>query len=143
MVSIVLHYFCMCLFAWMFVDALHIYRMMTEIRDINHGAMKFYYVVGYGQSSYSFLTSPSAAVFLCGAAGLVETFPSLPVSGPFLPDVPGFQAPSDSVFPPQLRSSSMALPLHLGHYCNCSDVICFISSFIVPEALQFPTFFCS
>ena len=50
MVAIVLHYFCMCVFAWMFVDALHIYRMMTEIRDINHGAMKFYYVVGYGQS---------------------------------------------------------------------------------------------
>jgi len=54
MVAIVLHYFCMCVFAWMFVDALHIYRMMTEIRDINHGAMKFYYVVGYGQSLMMF-----------------------------------------------------------------------------------------
>ena len=28
---------------------------------------------------------------LCGVAGLAETFPSFPVSGPFLPDVSGFQ----------------------------------------------------
>ena len=32
--------------------------------------------------------------------GLVETF--LSVSGPFLPDVPGFPVPPDSVFPMQL-----------------------------------------
>ena len=37
------------------------------------------------------LFSPFAAVSLCGVAGLAETFPSFPVSGPFLPDVPGFQ----------------------------------------------------
>ena len=57
----------------------------------------------------------------------MKTFLSFPVSGPFLPDVPGFQVPTVSVFPPQLRSSSRA-PLHL-HFCNCSDVFCFISSF--------------
>ena len=28
-------------------------------------------------------------------AGLAETLPSFPVSGPFLPDVPGFQVPPD------------------------------------------------
>ena len=32
------------------------------------------------------------AVSLWGVAGLAETFPSFPVSGPFLPDAPGFQA---------------------------------------------------
>ena len=31
----------------MLVEGLHLYRMMTEIRDINQGSMKFYYVVGY------------------------------------------------------------------------------------------------
>ena len=50
--------------------------------------------------------SPFAAVSLCGVAGPAETFPSFPVSGPFLHDVPGFQAPPDSIFRPQLRSFS-------------------------------------
>ena len=50
--------------------------------------------------------SPFAAVFQCGVAGLADTFPSFPVSGPFLPDVPRFQFPSHSIFPPQLWSSS-------------------------------------
>ena len=63
--------------------------------------------------------SPFAAVSLCRVAGLAETFPSFPISGPFLPDVPGFQVPPDSIFPPQLRSSSRALPLHL-HFDNSS-----------------------
>ena len=76
-----------------------------------------------------------AAVFLCGVAGTAETFPSFSVSGPFLPDVPGFKVPSDSVFPWQHQSSSRALPLHL-HFDNCSDVFCFISSFDVPETFQ-------
>ena len=44
-------------------------------------------------------------------------FPSFPVSGPFLPDVPGFKVPSDSVFPSQPRSSSRALPILL-HFCK-------------------------
>ena len=53
-------------------------------------------------------------------AVLAETFPSFSVSGPFFLDVPGFQVPSDSIVPPQLWSSSRALPLHL-LFCNCSD----------------------
>jgi len=32
----------------MFVESLHIYRRMTDIRDVNHGPMRFYYIVGYG-----------------------------------------------------------------------------------------------
>jgi cadherin EGF LAG seven-pass G-type receptor 1 len=47
LVAISLHYFFLCSFAWMFVESLHIYRRMTDIRDVNHGPMRFYYVVGY------------------------------------------------------------------------------------------------
>lgn len=38
----------MSTFAWMFVEQLHIYRMLTEVRNINFGHMRFYYVVGWG-----------------------------------------------------------------------------------------------
>ena len=47
-----------------------------------------------------FLTcSPFAAVCLCGVAGLAQTFPSLTVSGPFLPDAPRFHVPPDRILP--------------------------------------------
>lgn len=32
----------------MFVEGLHIYRMQTEQRNINYGAMRFYYAIGWG-----------------------------------------------------------------------------------------------
>ncbi|XP_030628227.1 cadherin EGF LAG seven-pass G-type receptor 1 [Chanos chanos] len=47
-IAILLHFFYMCTFAWMFVEGLHIYRMLTEVRDINHGHMRFYYAIGWG-----------------------------------------------------------------------------------------------
>uniref|UniRef100_A0A3P9JAG2 Cadherin, EGF LAG seven-pass G-type receptor 3 n=1 Tax=Oryzias latipes TaxID=8090 RepID=A0A3P9JAG2_ORYLA len=47
-VAILLHYFFMSTFAWMFVDGLHVYRMQTEQRNINYGAMRFYYAIGWG-----------------------------------------------------------------------------------------------
>ncbi|XP_073724829.1 cadherin EGF LAG seven-pass G-type receptor 1 [Misgurnus anguillicaudatus] len=47
-VAILLHYSYMCTFAWMFVEGLHIYRMLTEMRNINHGHMRFYYAIGWG-----------------------------------------------------------------------------------------------
>ena len=80
---------------------------------------------------YSF--SPFAPVYLFGVAGLAETFPPFSVSGPFLLDVSGFQVPSDSTVP--RWSSSRALPLHL-HFCNCSDVFSFTSSFDVSKPFQ-------
>ena len=52
-------------------------------------------------------------------SGSSKTFPSLTVSGPFLPDAPRFHVPPDRILPPQLWSSSRALPLHL-HFDNCS-----------------------
>ncbi|KAL4656773.1 cadherin EGF LAG seven-pass G-type receptor 1-like [Arapaima gigas] len=47
-IAILLHYFYMCTFAWMFVEGLHIYRILTEVRNIDHGHMRFYYAIGWG-----------------------------------------------------------------------------------------------
>ncbi|KAG1669234.1 Protocadherin-like wing polarity protein stan [Nymphon striatum] len=47
-IAIMLHNFYIAVFAWMCVEGIHLYRMMTELRDINHGQMRFYYCVGYG-----------------------------------------------------------------------------------------------
>jgi len=48
MTAILLHYVWLSAFTWTFVDSVHLYRMLTEMRDINHGPMRFYYTVGYG-----------------------------------------------------------------------------------------------
>ncbi|XP_069792757.1 cadherin EGF LAG seven-pass G-type receptor 3-like isoform X1 [Narcine bancroftii] len=50
-IAILLHYFFMATFAWIFVEWLHIYRMQTEVRNINYGAMRFYYAIGWGVSA--------------------------------------------------------------------------------------------
>lgn len=47
MIAILLHFFHVCIFAWMLVEGIHLHRMITEIRDINHGPMRFYYFLGY------------------------------------------------------------------------------------------------
>ncbi|NIG59503.1 cadherin EGF LAG seven-pass G-type receptor 1 [Pontoporia blainvillei] len=47
-IAILLHYMYMSTFAWAFVESLHIYRMLTEVRNIDAGPMRFYYVVGWG-----------------------------------------------------------------------------------------------
>uniref|UniRef100_A0A4X2MBG7 Cadherin EGF LAG seven-pass G-type receptor 1 n=2 Tax=Vombatus ursinus TaxID=29139 RepID=A0A4X2MBG7_VOMUR len=47
-IAILLHYFYMGTFAWLFVEGLHIYRMLTEVRNIDSGHMRFYYVLGWG-----------------------------------------------------------------------------------------------
>ncbi|XP_068955424.1 cadherin EGF LAG seven-pass G-type receptor 1 [Petaurus breviceps papuanus] len=47
-IAILLHYFYMSTFAWLFVEGLHIYRMLTELRNIDSGHMRFYYVLGWG-----------------------------------------------------------------------------------------------
>ncbi|XP_078098403.1 cadherin EGF LAG seven-pass G-type receptor 2 isoform X5 [Mustelus asterias] len=51
-IAILLHFFYMCTFAWMFLEGLHIYRMLTEVRDINYGPMRFYYMVGWGVPAF-------------------------------------------------------------------------------------------
>ncbi|XP_023246804.1 protocadherin-like wing polarity protein stan [Copidosoma floridanum] len=47
LIAIGLHYSWLSTFAWTMVDSLHLYRMLTEMRDINHGQMGFYYTLGY------------------------------------------------------------------------------------------------
>ncbi|XP_030388378.1 protocadherin-like wing polarity protein stan [Scaptodrosophila lebanonensis] len=48
LIAICLHYFWLAAFAWTTVDCVHLYRMLTEMRDINHGPMGFYFAMGYG-----------------------------------------------------------------------------------------------
>ncbi|XP_062928641.1 cadherin EGF LAG seven-pass G-type receptor 1 isoform X2 [Mobula hypostoma] len=47
-IALLLHYFYLCTFAWTFVEGLHIYRMLTDMRNVNHGHMRFYYTIGWG-----------------------------------------------------------------------------------------------
>ncbi|XP_072134760.1 cadherin EGF LAG seven-pass G-type receptor 2 isoform X3 [Mobula birostris] len=51
-IAILLHFFYMCTFAWMFLEGLHIYRMLNEVRDINYGPMRFYYMIGWGVPAF-------------------------------------------------------------------------------------------
>lgn len=48
MVAILLHYVYMSGFAWTLVEGLHVYRMLTEVRNIDAGPMRFYHVIGWG-----------------------------------------------------------------------------------------------
>ena len=64
---------------------------------------------------------------------ILETFPSFPVSGPFLPDVPGFQNSVECI------SISKAIFLYTRaqrHVHNSSDVFCFICSCNAPEPFK-------
>lgn len=47
-IAICLHYAWLAAFAWTTVDCVHLYRMLTEMRDVNHGPMGFYFSIGYG-----------------------------------------------------------------------------------------------
>nr|XP_033773923.1 cadherin EGF LAG seven-pass G-type receptor 2 isoform X1 [Geotrypetes seraphini] len=51
-IAILLHFFYMCTFAWMFLEGLHLYRMLTEVRDINYSPMRFYYMLGWGVPAF-------------------------------------------------------------------------------------------
>lgn len=43
-----MHYSSLSFFAWAFISCFHIFRMVTELRNINNGKMSFYISVGYG-----------------------------------------------------------------------------------------------
>ena len=62
---------------------------------------------------------------LCVVAGLVGTFPSLPVSGPFLPDVPDSHVSSDSVLPSEPFFVSRTLPLLSDMTCLWTPSVAF------------------
>lgn len=40
MIAMFLHYFWLSSFSWTLVDSLHLHRMLTELRDVNHGQMR-------------------------------------------------------------------------------------------------------
>uniref|UniRef100_K7FSG0 Cadherin EGF LAG seven-pass G-type receptor 2 n=1 Tax=Pelodiscus sinensis TaxID=13735 RepID=K7FSG0_PELSI len=51
-IAILLHFFYMGTFSWLLLEALHLYRMLTEVRDIDHSPMRFYYVLGWGVPAF-------------------------------------------------------------------------------------------
>lgn len=44
-----LQFFVLSLFAWLFVNALHLYRILTEKRHIDGETMFLYVLIGYGK----------------------------------------------------------------------------------------------
>ncbi|KAI7790755.1 cadherin EGF LAG seven-pass G-type receptor 2 precursor [Triplophysa rosa] len=52
LIAILLHFFWLCVFSWMFLEGLHVYRMINELRDINYGPMRFYYLIGWGVPAF-------------------------------------------------------------------------------------------
>ncbi|XP_068170748.1 cadherin EGF LAG seven-pass G-type receptor 2 isoform X2 [Antennarius striatus] len=51
-IAILLHFFYLCTFSWLFLEGLHVYRMVSEVRDINYGPMRFYYLIGWGVPAF-------------------------------------------------------------------------------------------
>ncbi|XP_067272650.1 cadherin EGF LAG seven-pass G-type receptor 2 [Pseudorasbora parva] len=52
LMAILLHFFWLCVFSWLFLEGLHVYRMRSELRDINFGPMRFYYLIGWGVPAF-------------------------------------------------------------------------------------------
>lgn len=48
-VAVLIQFFVLSLFAWIFVNALHLYRILTEKRHIDGEAMLLYVLIGYGK----------------------------------------------------------------------------------------------
>lgn len=61
--AILLHFFYLCTFSWLFLEGLHIYRMISEVRDINYGPMRFYYLIGWGVPAFITGVRPHSFVF--------------------------------------------------------------------------------
>jgi hypothetical protein len=51
-IAILLHFLYLCTFAWALLEALHLYRALTEVRDVNAGPMRFYYMLGWGVPAF-------------------------------------------------------------------------------------------
>jgi cadherin EGF LAG seven-pass G-type receptor 1 len=46
--TMALHYASVATYVWIAVESIHIYRMLSELRDINHGKTTFYSAAGFG-----------------------------------------------------------------------------------------------
>ena len=82
----------------------------------------------------------------CEVADLTETFPSLPVSGTFLSDLPGFQLSSDTVLPslglplwcfPYIFISATALMFFVSRLLFYSWSLLSVPPFLPPRSLNF------
>lgn len=51
-IAILLHFLYLCAFSWALLEALHLYRALTEVRDVNAGPMRFYYMLGWGVPAF-------------------------------------------------------------------------------------------
>ncbi|XP_049621611.1 cadherin EGF LAG seven-pass G-type receptor 2 isoform X1 [Suncus etruscus] len=51
-IAILLHFLYLCTFSWALLEALHLYRALTEVRDVNAGPMRFYYMLGWGVPAF-------------------------------------------------------------------------------------------
>ncbi|XP_053313796.1 cadherin EGF LAG seven-pass G-type receptor 2 [Spea bombifrons] len=51
-IAILLHFLSLCCFSWVFLEVLHIYRRLSEVRDVNAGPMRFYYALGWGVPAF-------------------------------------------------------------------------------------------
>ena len=47
-ITMALHYGSVAMYVWIAVESIHIYRMLSELRDINHGRTTFYSAAGFG-----------------------------------------------------------------------------------------------
>lgn len=72
-IAILLHFLYLCTFSWALLEALHLYRALTEVRDVNAGPMRFYYMLGWGVPAFitGILPCPAGHSFL---------FPSIPLT---------------------------------------------------------------
>lgn len=57
-IAILLHFLYLCAFAWALLEALHLYRALTEVRDVNASPMRFYYMLGWGVPAFITGTPP-------------------------------------------------------------------------------------
>ncbi|KAM4795846.1 cadherin EGF LAG seven-pass G-type receptor 2 [Rhinophrynus dorsalis] len=51
-IAILLHFLALCCFSWVFLEVLHVYRRLSEVRDVNSGPMRFYYALGWGVPAF-------------------------------------------------------------------------------------------
>ena len=57
-IAILLHFLYLCTFSWALLEALHLYRALTEVRDVNASPMRFYYMLGWGVPAFITGTLP-------------------------------------------------------------------------------------
>lgn len=76
-IAILLHFLFLCTFSWALLEALHLYRALTEVRDVNAGPMRFYYMLGWGVPAFITGTPP-----VPGLEVLIPSWPTVTLRSP-------------------------------------------------------------